>query len=487
MLALQKNVLNYFFLGKHLDFNAQSLSCYKDFYHAFLQPKPSKDLFKQAKTFLDQHLAQAAQADCELPAQVDQLHDWMQHKLSSTGKAYQEYLRERKSGQPRRFFANKGEALLFLQRIEPVKRVDGAWLFGTLQRWADNRSEALIRTYLDELGNGCAQQNHVLLYQSLMSQEEIPPATQLDDMFYAQGSIQLALGLLGKDYLPEIIGFNLGYEQLPLHLLISTYELDELGIDPYYFNVHITIDNADSGHARKAVEALYAYLPLFEQREAFYQRVKNGYNLNQLGISSDQIIQSLDLEKAVLDIFAKKAVVGQLSHGNYCRIGGHSVNQWLEQPDKLTDFVAALQQSNWIKRHEDPQHSRFWQAIASDKGMMFGVFSRAEQQMIYDWIAGDWLHTAEAPRPIRYRAAHHSHTITQFEPMTLQQAMQSKDADVCGLAKQLQQCQTNQEAFFLLIPFLGAGLHSSHCGLWATQQFLRLYNQRHQAATPALN
>lgn len=487
MLALQKNVLHYFLLGKHLDFNSESMSSYKDFYHAFSQFKPSKDLFKQAKNFLDQQLTQATQSDCELPAHVEQLHDWMLNKITSTGQAYQAYLRDRKAGQPRRFFANKGKALLFLQHIEPVKRVDGAWLFGSLQLWADQRSEPLIRTYLDELGNGCTQQNHVLLYQGLMSKEEIPPSTNLDDVLYLQGSIQLALGLLGKDYLPEVIGFNLGYEQLPLHLLISTYELDELGIDPYYFNVHITIDNADSGHARKAVEALHAYLPLFEQREEFYQRVKNGYNLNQLGLTSDQIIQSLDLEKAVLDIFAKKAVVGQLSHANYCRVGGQSINQWLQQPDKLADFVAALQHSNWIKRHQDPQDSRFWQAIASDQGVMYGVFSRAEKQMIYDWIAGEWLQSADAPRIPRYRASHHSQTSTAFEPMTLQQALHSKDVDVCGLAKQLQQCQTNQEAFFLLIPFLSSSLHSSHCGLWATQQFLSLYNQRHQAAVPTLS
>jgi hypothetical protein len=487
MLALQKDALHYFFLGSHLESKAEAPHTYNDVYHALLQPKPSKDLFRQAKNFLDQQLARASQLDCELPAQAHQLHDWMQHKLSNTGQAYQAYLANRKARQPRRFFANKGEALLFLQQIEPTKRVDGSWLYGALQCWADNRCEPLIRTYLDELGNGSAQQNHVLLYQSLMAKEGIATATQLDDVFYLQGSIQLALGLLGQDYLPEVIGFNLGYEQLPLHLLISTFELDELGIDPYYFNVHITIDNADSGHARKAIDALHAYMPLFVQKEEFYRRVKNGYNLNNMGLSSDQMIQSLNLEKAVLDIFAKKAIVGKLSHGNYCRVAGQSVNQWLEQPNKMAKFVDALQQSNWIRRHEDPQHSRFWQAVASDQGVMYGVFSSAEQQIIHDWIAGDWLQSTEAPHVPRYRAAHQSKTITRFESVSMQQALHSEDPDVCRLANKLQQCQTNQQAFSLLMPFLSAGLHSSHCGLWATQQFLRLFNQRDHVAVSAVN
>ena len=64
------------------------------------------------------------------------------------------------------------------------------------------------------------------------------------------------LALAATEYLPEVIGYNLGYEQLPLHLLISSYELSELGIDPYYFTLHVTIDNASTGHAQKAVQAV---------------------------------------------------------------------------------------------------------------------------------------------------------------------------------------------------------------------------------------
>jgi hypothetical protein len=61
-----------------------------------------------------------------------------------------------------------------------------------------------------------------------------------------------------EKFLPEVIGFNLGYEQLPLHLLITAYELKELHIDPYYFTLHITVDNADSGHAKQAVDAVFS-------------------------------------------------------------------------------------------------------------------------------------------------------------------------------------------------------------------------------------
>ena len=84
----------------------------------------------------------------------------------------------------------------------------------------------------------------------------------LEDDHYLQGALQLALGVCADEFLPEVIGFNLGYEQLPLHLLITAYELSELGIDPYYFTLHVTIDNASSGHACKAAQSVLNLLPL---------------------------------------------------------------------------------------------------------------------------------------------------------------------------------------------------------------------------------
>jgi hypothetical protein len=85
-------------------------------------------------------------------------------------------------------------------------------------------------------------------------------------------------GYHADQFLPEVIGFNLGYEQLPLHLLITAYELKELGIDPYYFTLHITVDNADSGHGRKAVEAVFDCDAPVGDSGDFYRRVRSGYN-----------------------------------------------------------------------------------------------------------------------------------------------------------------------------------------------------------------
>jgi|GEM_PF-6927555 len=49
---------------------------------------------------------------------------------------------------------------------------------------------------------------------------------------WQQGSTPARGGCQAECYLPEVVGFNFGYEQLPLHLLITTYELDELALPP---------------------------------------------------------------------------------------------------------------------------------------------------------------------------------------------------------------------------------------------------------------
>src|SRR5690606_5140997 len=168
-----------------------------------------------------------------------------------------------------RFFANRAQALWFLQQVAPTKAVDGAWLHGALQHWRDPRYHGLIRTYLEELGNGDPRCNHVLIYQRLLSRLGCLEGMQLEDQRYLQGTLQLALGQHYDTYLPEVVGYNLGYEQPPLHLLITTYELAELGIDGQYFQLHVTIDNAASGHAHLSVQAL-RQLCTPRDEQAFY-------------------------------------------------------------------------------------------------------------------------------------------------------------------------------------------------------------------------
>ena len=262
-----------------------------------------------------------AQLDClgpvednPLPTSPDQLIDWVVLNCSSVAQEYARYLHGRMQGGGRRYFLNKAHALYFLQCVAPTKQVDGAWLYGVLAHWRDYRYDGLLTTYLEELGDGEPMQNHVAIYQRLLAEQGCDGGFAWQDQHFHQGAIQLALGQSAESHLPEILGYNLGYEQLPLHLLICAYELKELNIDPYYFSLHVTIDNASSGHARRAVQAVLALMPRGMDAKEYWKRVRRGYLLNDLGPGSISVIQAFDLENELVAMLERKRAFGQHMH-----------------------------------------------------------------------------------------------------------------------------------------------------------------------------
>lgn len=335
----------------------------------------------------------------------------------------------------------------------------------------------MIRTYLEELGDGEQAQNHVSLYRKLLADLDCDTSAPLPDEAYLQGAIQLSLGQLSEQYLPEVIGYNLGYEQLPLHLLITSFELNELGIDPYYFTLHVTIDNASTGHARKAAQSVIELLPVGQERNEFYSRVANGYRLNELGMGSNAVIQSFDLEQEVVAMLERKRTFGQHMHSDYCRLDGKTVNEWLAQPDQIPEFLDVLQNRGWIKRHEDPIHSRFWKLFEGVGAPMFGVFNGYEKQLMHDWIAGDWLSDGSAQPTVGKRLpeafrSRFRNLQNAGQPSLTAGAPTATDADpdVRELHMKLEAAAT--EKMPTLIESMSPARHATAAGLCATRLFV---------------
>ncbi|MHC8320964.1 iron-containing redox enzyme family protein [Pseudomonas sp. GB2N2] len=412
------------------------------------------------QSFLETQLQRATDLPQEMPEDLSALQSFVEQHSTEVARQYADYLSARKAGGPRQFFSNKAHALFFLQTVSPTKLVDGAWLFGLLQHWRDPRFEGLICTYLEELGDGNPAQNHVVIYRKLLADLGLDNNVIADE-HYLQGAIQLALGECADEFLPEVIGYNLGYEQLPLHLLISAYELSELGIDPYYFTLHVTIDNASTGHAQKAVQSVLQLLPIEGDREDFLRRVALGYRLNDLGQGTRAIIESFDLDAEVLSMLERKRPFGQHMHSDYCRFEGKTVNEWLSSPEQLPHFLIALENKGWIKRHQAPQESRFWQLIEGDGAAMFGVFSPYEKQLLHDWIAGDWT-------PERAMPAFRRNTVGAVET-----ELPANDPDIQTLQAALEGLSA-AEQMQVLIPWLSAHRHAHPAGLMATRRFIEL-------------
>ncbi|WP_426197365.1 iron-containing redox enzyme family protein [Massilia sp. DWR3-1-1] len=416
-----------------------------------------------------------------VPADLSDLDETIAQHTQQVGLSYRTYLGERKAGAPRRYFPTRSHALHFLKAVGPTKLVDGAWLYGILAHWNDPRFLGLIRTYLEELGDGVPAKNHVALFQKLLKTHAIDDWQGLDDSHFVQGAIQLALAHNAEAFLPEIIGFNLGYEQLPLHLLICAYELNELGIDPMYFTLHVTIDNADCGHARKAAQAVRDLLPQLGDRADFLRRVGDGYRLNALGASTLSVIDGFDLDDEVLAIMMSKSRHGQNMHSDYCRVAGRSINDWLATPEQMPALLAALVKAGWIERGQAADQSRFWRLIQGPNATMFGVFSDYEQQVLRDWIESEQV---VPPRRVSHRSqvrALEQLAGPQERPAAPRAILRSGGSGGSGpvsdlhlLEQRIADMPSRDEAMEALRTLMAPQLHAGPVGLMATRLFARL-------------
>ena len=73
-----------------------------------------------------------------------------------------------------------------LRSVAPTKLVDGSWLYGLLPHWQSPRLADLVRTYVEELGEGAVDKNHVVLYRNLLASHALDPLDDLPDALYEQ-------------------------------------------------------------------------------------------------------------------------------------------------------------------------------------------------------------------------------------------------------------------------------------------------------------
>lgn len=446
----------------------------KALYHRLADREPDAATREEAAAFLRKQIADVADAPAELPPSPDDLVAWMEENTRRVHARYAAYLEERKAGAPRRFFGNRAHALYVLRSVAPTKLVDGAWLYGLMPHWSNPRLGDLVRTYVEELGEGAADKNHVVLYRGLLARYALDPLDDLPDTLYEQGLIQLALAWNAEEFLPEVVGFNLGYEQLPLHLLITAYELNELGLDPYYFTLHVTVDNGDTGHARRACQAALDMLPRLDDGGAFWARIGTGAKLANAGLGTTAVIEGFDNAGEALRILARKARSGNGAHSDYCRVAGRSVNDWLREPEQIGGFVDALAQAGWIRFGEPVENSRFWGLLQGDRAEMFGVFSSYELQVLHDWIRGAASNdgrafTEAAPANPKRRATFRALVRTR-QVLPGDAAAHALDPDLALFREQLRTLPDAERAA-LLVRAMSPAQHWTPAGLEATRHF----------------
>ncbi|KAF4341803.1 hypothetical protein FBEOM_4260 [Fusarium beomiforme] len=421
-----------------------SIPSYKEIYYKVQNLQAFPDILPLARKTLISMLSEAVRESGLLTSgarsiltinyyDAASLASFLADQHQATLDLFQQYTQRRASGMPRELFSDRQYAIEWLTQAAPLKYADGAWLCGIHQASTPFHLRDVTRlawqVLSEELGDGDLSKHHVHLYRELLKSLDIhlPDGDSLEFVDNTKGDhgmnnprvwkaavSQLLISLFPHEFLPEILGFNLHFELLTLETLIAARELPELGIDGYYFTLHISIDNADSGHTAMALEAVSKYMLLAQEKEKdedvqdIWRRVQAGYLLSQtLSGSShtetqrtvaDSLKQDLSLnivEARVFDMIRLKALVSNKIHaGCRARIGNMSLAEWLEHPLKAWDekgwpryFLNALSKATpWVRPGES-QRSLLIRELGW-KGRMFGAFTQRETEDLSAWIDG---------------------------------------------------------------------------------------------------
>lgn len=401
-----------------------SLPAYKTLYRKVQSLEQHPDIIQESWntliSFLDEAVASALQTPDSGILSLKEYSKatasaFLQREEAAISEEWGQYQSRRRAGSPRELFGTREEAIIWLKAAAPVKFVDGAWL-GHVHKITTpfplrHVTKDAWQVMSEELGDGDVEKNHVHLFSRLLHSigVHLPRGDSvafghqslgLDDIHsWKAGLAQLLISLFPHDFLPEILGFNLHFELMTLQTLMASVELAELKIDPYYFVLHITIDNADSGHSAIALQTVNKYIEhkrTTEGDEAAHQawkRVQTGYILSDFfgKAQTEDMLEPSELEADVRRIFKSKTREARKYHRNSrLRIGRHSLTDWLqpdrwESPGHQRDFLLDLSNSRaWIRRG-DGKASRFIKELEWG-GKMFGAFTQRETRVLERWI-----------------------------------------------------------------------------------------------------
>lgn len=301
-----------------------------------------------------------------------------------------------------------------LRQRAPFNLTDGAWLQNIMHTGPCNEVQAnLFSIWADEAGNGKAELNHCNVYSTLLRSGNIflPPVTSEDftelDILpsaYESPVFQMSVGLFPEDFFPEILGMTLYLEWEATPTLTPTVRmLRNRGIDPHFYQLHVSIDNISVGHGALAKAAIELYLEQAgkeggdSQIQHLWKRIWNGYvtwaTLGSFGTDLVKYLLKFDgkgtpeqkkeyARERMIDLIRKKAPIARKSHGN-AMLNGKRLNDLFNDPPALID--ALLNDPRQIINVQSPRHSRFFTELISFSGPMYKVFAEEEQNIILDW------------------------------------------------------------------------------------------------------
>ncbi|CAP61784.1 uncharacterized protein PODANS_5_3110 [Podospora anserina S mat+] len=400
----------------------QRMRHFKDLYHKVQNLERFPEILPQVRetllSLLEQGLRMAKYKDRSRSIlniatfDASRLQSFIQDIQLDVGLEFEAYMRRRELGGGPELFKSFEEACMFLKNSAPWNYTDGAWLARIHQVTTPFAFRGVTKDawqiFSEELGDGDLGKNHILLYKELLQSVgvDLPNGDSLDFIHprhgmedetiwrYAIG--QLLISVFPNEFLPEILGFNLHYEQPAIGVLKANKELPEFGISPYYYALHISIDNAHSGHCAMAIGNIAHFMEIVQNtgimdQQTAWRRVQAGYCLGQSLDDRDTVD---DYEDKLVDIICKKATIATKIHcTSRARIGKRKLSSWFSAPPSSPkdddgwkdEFLDALADSKpWVCRG-DSSKSLLMRELGW-KGRMFGAFTHVETELLRNWI-----------------------------------------------------------------------------------------------------
>ena len=225
-----------------------------------------------------------------IPFQKNTLQNWLQKRMSDqvnkTLPISAELLGRASS---------KKDAVWVLVQLSPAALADGGWLQRAASSELSGSAETgiLHEIYKDELGVGILNQHHGIIMKNVLKScgKELFPISKNDfyqdqdiiDEAFNMPAYWLSISEHQKEFFPELLGLNLAVEIAGLGkgyaLMIDFLKFH--GINPYFFSLHNTVDNAASGHTALSVKAIESWTDsLIEQNadiETNWKRIWAGF------------------------------------------------------------------------------------------------------------------------------------------------------------------------------------------------------------------
>jgi len=298
--------------------------------------------------------------------------------------------------------------------MAPFNQTDGMWLRGISGNGPIDEVHSLLFNILsDERGNGKVDLNHATLYTALLLSlgvvvpdvyaREYSTDPRFFDSAFSMPAMELAISQFSHKYFPEILGMtlNLEWNVVQISPTISLMKKFNPPMNPQFYEMHVGIDNATSGHGYQAKRAVELYLQNLmtngseKTMQEHWQRIFNGYVcFDSTGNVGDDIeamrtassnTKTLYHDEMVAMIKAK-GFYASLNHGSSTlKVGEKYVllNSLFANPEEL--LKALVDPANNFVVPGYPDKSPIFLKFRYD-GPMYKVFTDDELQLWGNWI-----------------------------------------------------------------------------------------------------